>query len=76
MAKSSILTEPIMRSKEEFAEYFPKALKTVDQTALRRMGISMADMVDVFRTVYMSGFMKATVIQLEELIAKDKRINA
>lgn len=39
-----------MRGKEEFAEYFPRALKIVDHRALLRMGVRMADMVDVFRS--------------------------
>lgn len=65
--KTSILVNIEMRAKEEFAEYFPKALQKVDQKALNRMGVRMADMVDVFRAVYMEGFANAAIIQLTEL---------
>ena len=57
----------------EFAEYFPRALKVVDQRALNRMGVRMADMVEVFRAVYLEGFLRAAVVQLEELGAERKR---
>lgn len=65
--KTPILKDVQMRAKEEFAVYFPKALAKVDQRELGRMGIRMANMVDVFRTVYMDGFIDAAIIQLQEL---------
>ena len=70
LSKTEVLRDPVLRGKEEFAEYFPRALKIVDQRALLRMGVRMADMVDVFRTVYLEGWMRATVVQLEELNAR------
>lgn len=65
--RTSVMQDPNMRGKEEFHDYWVKALNTVDQRQLRRMHINMADMVDVFRSVYLNGFMRALVIQLEEI---------
>lgn len=65
--KAAMLDDVVLRGKEEFAEYFPRALKVVDQRALLRMGVRMADMVEVFRTVYLEGWMRASIVQLEEL---------
>lgn len=67
LPRTLVMQDPTIRGKEEFHDYWVKALNTVDQRQLRRMHINMADMVDVFRNVYLQGFMKALVIQLEEI---------
>lgn len=67
-----LLRDPITRSEEEFADYFIHALRLVDQRELKRMGISMEAMKDVFQTFYQNGFMRATVVPLEELNTASK----
>lgn len=71
--KTPVRVDVVMRAKEEFSEYWPKALRIVDQRALMRMGVSMPLMVDVFRSVYSVAFAKGANVQLEELVAEGKR---
>ena len=73
LEKTKVRVDLEMRAKEEFAEYWPEALKIVDQRALARLGVPMPMMVDVFRSVYMLAFAKGAHVQLEELVEESKR---
>jgi len=70
LKKTRLVDDIKMRALEEFAEEWPRMLNTVDQSALRRMGVSMPIMVDVFRSVWQRAFCAGATIQLRELIAE------
>lgn len=67
VSKTPLIKDVKMRALEEFAEYWPNALRIVDQSKLQRMGVSMPMMIDVFRSVWTQAFIKAAIIQLQEL---------
>jgi hypothetical protein len=71
--KTPVRVDLGMRAKEEFAEYWPKALQIVDQRALAALGVPMPMMVDVFRSVYTLAFAKGAHVQLEELVEEGKK---
>jgi len=70
LKKTRLVDDIKARGLEEFAEEWPKMLATVDQSALRRMGVSMPMMVDVFRSVWQRAFCAGATTQIRELIAE------
>ncbi len=68
LKKTRLVDDVKQRALEEFAAYWPRALATVDQSALHRMGVSMPMMIDVFRAVYSQAFVAGAHAQIHELL--------